>query len=177
MPEKEESVLSSEQRTPLERVIRRILSGVMYAGMGAMLVLMLLTVIHATGRYGLNMPIMGLVEISSFLLVIIIFSSGAYTEVERAHITIGTIVDTLSDRTQAIIDSISYIFSLGLCLVAFWYTIKQAMFYYDERYTSMILGILHFPFVLYVAIGWITLAAAIFLRLLRFLPRAVRRSS
>ena len=177
MPEKKKFVLFSEQVTPWDRVISRILSWVMYVGMGAMFVLMFLTVIHAIGRYGFNKPIKGLVEISSFMLVIIIFSSGAYTEVEKAHISIGTILDMLSDRAQAIIDSISYILSLGLCVVAFWYTIKQAIYYIDERYASLILGIPHYPFVFYVAVGWITLAAAILLRLLHFLPRTVRRLS
>lgn len=176
MSEEKKLDLFSNRASPWEKALSRILLGVLYFGMVVMIILMLLTVAHAIGRYAFDCPIEGLVELSCFMLVIIIFSTAACTEMEKAHIVIGTIVDRLSERNQAIIDSISYVLSLMLTLVAFWYTVEQGLYYIEEDYGSLILSIPHFPFVFFVAIGWITLAVAILLRLIHFL-KAIRRAS
>jgi TRAP-type C4-dicarboxylate transport system permease small subunit len=176
MPDEKEVGLFPINAAPWEKVVGRITLGVLYFGMAVMFILMLLTVVHAVGRYAFNAPIEGLVELSCFMLVIIIFSTAAHTEVKKSHIVIGTIVDRFSEKTQAIIDSISYVLSLLLTLVAFWYTIEQGFYYIEEDYGSLILSIPHYPFVFFVAIGWITLAVAIVLRLINFL-KTIRRAT
>ena len=153
---------------PWEKVISRILLGLMYFGMIVMISLMMLTVVHATGRYAFNTPIEGLVELSCFMLVMIIFCSGPYTEIAKAHIVIGTLVDRFSARTQAIIDAFSYLLSLALTLIACYYTMQQAIYYIDEDYTSLILSIPHYPFVFFLAFGWLMLGLAITVRLIHF---------
>ena len=175
MSEELEVGLVTNQVPAWEKVVNGILLAVMYLGMVVMIALMSLTVVHATGRYAFNAPIEGLVELSCFMLVMIIFACGPYTEVAKAHIIIGTLVDRFSPRGQAIADTFSYLLSLGLTLVAFWYTVEQGIYYIEEEYASLMLSIPHYPFVFFVAFGWLMLGVAIIVRLTHFIPNIFRR--
>lgn len=142
--------------------------------MAFVVVMTLLTVVHAVGRYGFKEPIRGLMEMSCFMLIIIIFLSGAYTQVVKGHVSVGLIVDRFSKRTQAIIDSVTYIISLAVVIVAFWQSLVRGMNLIGSGYVTAALGIPHFPFPFVMAFGWAIFALAILMHLIHFLPRAFR---
>ena len=166
----------SSQDAPWERQIARVLLWFLYVGMAFLVIMMVLTVVHALGRYFLGQPIPGLVEMSSFMLVIIIFLAAAYTEVVKGHIVIGIAVDRLSERTQAIIDSITYVLSLVLASVALWQSVVRGILIMEVGKVTSVLAIPHFPFIYVLAFGWVILGLAILLHLIHFVARAVRRA-
>lgn len=165
----------SRQDAPWERGIVSTTLGLQYVGGVFLVALMVLTVIHAMGRYFFGKPIPGLVEMSSFMLVVIIFLTGAYTEIQKGHTVIGIVLERLSERTQAIIDSITYILSLAFVVVAIWRTVAQGVFLMGAEYESAVLGIPHAPFLFVVALGWLMLGLAILVNLIHSCRRAVRR--
>lgn len=175
MSENEGTGLLPNQNLPLEQLITRLFSWILITGMGFVVIMMLMTVVHAIGRYGFSKPIPGLVEMSSFMLVIIIFSSAACTEMNGSHIVIGILADKFPKRVQACLDSFMYILSLGLVIVTIWQTIKRGMFVEQVQYMSAVLHIPHYPFLYITAFGWTLLGVAIFLRLIHFVVRASGR--
>ena len=174
MEENKYTSFFSKRDAPWERRIAQVLGVVQYVGMAFVVLMMVLTVIHAVGRYGFNKPITGLVEMSCFMLVIIIFLTGAYTQVVKGHICITLVVDRFSERTQAIIDSITYTLSLAFAIVVFWQSVVRGVYLMGSGYVTAMLGIPHFPFLYIVAIGWGLLALAILLHLIHFVDCAVR---
>lgn len=165
----------AKQDSFLEHFISRLLLWALYFGMAFVVVMMILTVIHALGRYGFNTPIPGLVEMSSFMLVLIIFLTIAYTEVEKAHISIGLLVDNLPRRVQAVLDCIMYFLSIVVTAVACWQTISRGLFVKQCEYVSAILHIPHYPFVFIAAFGWALLGMALILRFIRLVGTAFGR--
>ena len=175
MPENKETSFFSRQDSPWERRIADVLRVLGDVGMWFVVAMMALTVVHAIGRYLFNLPVPGLVELSSFMLVVVIFLTGAYTQVVKGHISIGLVIDRLSERTQAIIDSGTYILCLAVAIVAFWQSVARGIYILEAGYVSVVLGIPPFPFLFIVAFGWGILGLAILMHLIHFFLRAVRR--
>ena len=146
-----------------------------YGGTGIFVAMMIITVVHGIGRYGFDRPIPGLIELSSYMLVGGGILVGAYTMVLKGHITIGMLVDRLSERTQALIDSITYILCLVFAIVALWQAFVQGLFLMPTGQSSNILDIPVFPFLFIIGIGWGLLCLAIVMHLVHFLPRAVKK--
>jgi TRAP-type C4-dicarboxylate transport system permease small subunit len=174
LPENKEVSFFSLQDAPWERRVAGTLRVLGYVGMAFVVAMMLLTVVHATGRYIFNKPVLGVVEMSSFMLIMVIFLTGAYTQVLKGHIRVGVVVDRLPERAQAIIDSLTYILSAGFVGIALWQAVVQGFHRMEEGYVSIILGIPPFPFLFVMAFGWGMLALALLMHLRYFLSKAVR---
>jgi len=89
----------------------------------------------------------------------------AYCQVEKGHISVGLLVERLSRRQQAVVDSITYTIALVMCTVTIWRTVVKGIYVFEENPVSAILRIPDAPFVMLVAFGWFILVIAIFLHL------------
>ena len=76
-----------------------------------LLAIMLLTVADVTGRYVLNRPIRGAIEISMQMMSYVVFLCLAYTLVKGAHVRISLALDSLPQRLRIQAEVIA-----GLCL-------------------------------------------------------------
>jgi len=97
------------------------------AGMGglvcagcALLTMMVVVVANVLGRFALNKPITGTVEIVGLSGVILISIALIYTEVKRGHIIISVAIDKLPQRVQAILRKGTILFSLGAVALLVW---------------------------------------------------------
>lgn len=144
-------------------------------GGATIVVLMFLTVAHVIGRYFLGSPLPGMVELSSFMLVIIIFLTSGYNEVAKAHTVIRIAIERFPEKVQAIIDTITYLMSLVIIAIACWQSIVRAIFTMKTEYSSAVWGIPHFPFLLVVAFGWLILGLAVLMNLIHSYHKAVGR--
>ena len=159
----------------LEGHARNILKLCQYIGVGVILALMILTVANSIGRYGFNQPVNGVIELSSYLLLTSAFLVGGYVMVVKSHITIGIFVDRLSERTQAIFDSLTYMFCLVVAIAAVWQSVSQGIFMMEARQATAILHIPHFPFYFLIAFGWGLLGVAILMQLIDSLHKGMKR--
>ena len=175
MSEAGESGFFSAQDSPLERRIAAVLKVLAYAGVVIIVALMFFTVAHSLGRYGFNRPIPGLAEVSSFMLITASFLVIPYTQVLKGHLAIGLLIDRLSERKRAIIDSFTHIICLLTAILILWRSVVEAFRMMRGDYVTQILGLPEFPIMAIVAAGWGLLALAILLHLIHFILRAVRR--
>lgn len=159
----------------IERIISPVLKALHYLGMIFALLMMLLTTVHAIGRYIFGLPVPGLVELSSYMLVAMIFLTAPYTEMVKGHIAIGVLVDRLSEKTQAIIDIFIYMLCLAVSVIAAWQTFVRGYFIMQERQVSTILSIPNAPFIFLVGIGWSMFSLAILIHLVNSISRAVKK--
>ena len=73
----------------------------------ALFVMMLLTVSDVFLRKVYSRSIMGTVELSEFLLIILVFCSLAYTELVHGHVKVDLFMSRFNERTQAILTAIT----------------------------------------------------------------------
>lgn len=159
----------------LDKCITKIIKIALYFGMAAVVAMMLITVIHAVGRYTIATPVPGIIELSGYLLVTAVFLIGAYAMLQKRHISIGIIVDRLSERKQAIIESVTFIISLIFIFAASWQTFFRASYIMKQGQASAILHIPNSPFYYMVAVGWVLFGLAILVQLVHSIGRAVKK--
>jgi TRAP-type transport system small permease protein len=71
-------------------------------------------------RYFLNKPILGTVEISSYLLVIFCFTGIAFTQSQRGHIALELFTQRLPKRMSRVLQIITSTLSLAVFAVITW---------------------------------------------------------
>lgn len=95
------------------RAVRRFNKWTHYISGAALLTILFLTVADITGRNVLNNPVSGTVEVTSMLLVVVVFLAVARSEDMGDHITIDLIYERVGERAKKFLD----IFSDGLTVV------------------------------------------------------------
>jgi len=137
------------------RPISVVLQGV---GAGVLTVMMLLTASDVTLRQ-FKFPIMGTDDITAFLMAILVSFGLAYCAIRKGHVRVDLIVERLPSRVQAIIDTVTTLLGLGLCILITWQSFVNMVSLYNSGATSWTLNIIAFPFAGLVAFGfaWFTL--------------------
>ncbi len=137
----------------LENIINPVIKIVHYIGWVILLLMMFLTIVDVTGRKFFSAPITGSYELTEFMLALLIFSSVAYTQIQKGHIAMEALVSKFSPRIQALIDSIVYLVSMILALLLTWQLLEHAK---RLKMGNNVTGVLHLPihpFVIATAIG------------------------
>ena len=154
------------------RPVSKVLNGV---GVVVLTLLMFLTAADVIGRYTLNRPILGSMDLTEYMLAILIAFGLAYCAIIKGNVRIELVVMLFSERTQAIINSITAIFGLGLFSLITWRSFMHMMGLLDRGATSGVLYIPVFPFVGLVTLGSGLLCLVLIAEWLEFLSKAVRK--
>jgi tripartite ATP-independent transporter DctM subunit len=108
-------------------------------------------------RYFFNSPIAGSYELIEFMMVFVVFLGLSYTQVKKDHLAIDLFTNTLSERTMAVISSLTYSLSAGVFGLITWRLIDRALTEYEVGTVSTVLNI---P--LWMSY-WVTVAGALIL--------------
>ena len=104
-------------------VVRRVNRWLHWVAGVALLGILFLTVADITGRSAFNNPVPGTVEVTSLVLVIVVFLGVAHSEDMGDHISVDLIYVRVGDRAKAVLDVISDVLSvavLGLLAFQLW---------------------------------------------------------
>ena len=146
--------------------------------MVVLLSLMFLTVGDVVGRYlvgvipGLG-PISGSFELTEFMLAVIVLTAIGHTQMKDEHISIDLVVQRLSRRTQAIIDTVTNFLSLAMFALVTWRTIEYAQLLNQSHDVSGVLRLPVYPFLIVAAVGTFMFCLAMLSSFLRTLRSAV----
>lgn len=110
-----DGLLSAVERTTLR------INGVV-AGIGGLLIVVLvaLTTVDVAGRYLLNKPLAGTLEMQQILLAFIALMPLAYTLATGGHVRFQLLIDRLGRRARAALDLLAAVLGLGVFSVLFW---------------------------------------------------------
>jgi len=122
------------------------------SGVGAVFLipLMLVTAADVICRNLFNLPIMGVVESSGYLLAIFILLGFGYAEQVKAHVRVAIMTSRLSPRAQLILSMMTILMSLFIFSILAWQGVVVGV---EERTVSDLLRIPQYPFRLLVAVG------------------------
>lgn len=124
---------------------------------GALILMTLLICIHVLLRSTLNMPILGIVEDVEVLSAIMISLSLAYSQMHKAQVTIGLLVEKLSSQGKSVIHGITLFLSLIFFIIVTWQMVVHSHRLWTDR---LITDVMRYP--LFLIVGIVAFGFALF---------------
>jgi TRAP-type C4-dicarboxylate transport system permease small subunit len=160
------------QLDDFQRVIRRATYSVCAVGMFLAIPLMLITTADVVSRGFFNKPIPGTLELSEYMLSIIILLGAAYTQQVKGHVGVDFLTKRFSPRTRGIIEIITNLLCMFIIAIMVWQGFKEGI---HEKTVSDMLRVPQWPFRLLVAIGGLLLWLEFLVDLLNSIARTGRQ--
>lgn len=146
----------------IEREAHRLSIVLLGTGAVVLAVMMFLTGADVFLRYLFNRPITGSYELTEFMMLLVVFFGLAYTQVKRGHVSVDLVVRRLSERAQAVTNSIAFLVSLGIFSLISWQIVLLAKDKCAKGHVSRVLGVPYCPF-LFMAAFAATVLCLVFL--------------
>ncbi len=137
-----------------KNTIRKITRGLCYTGMFFAIPLMLITTVDAIGRDMFDKPLPGTIELSEYMLSIIILLGAAYTQQVKGHVGVDFLTKRMSTKTKSAIGVITTLASMFIITIVIWQGYLEGI---NEKTVSDMLRVPQKPFRLLVSIGGILL--------------------
>ena len=141
----------------------------------AMMAIILVTVLDVFLRYVFNRPILGTIEITEYLMVVLSFLAIASCAMDKGHVTVDLLFQRLKKRWKTIYEAFGFLLCLILYVPMTYVFIPEArnVALIDER--SEILGIPAFPFYVVVIIGCALVTIVLLIELFNSLKRLTEK--
>jgi len=152
---------------PVSKLMGRIASVIL-------VLMMLLTVTDVFLRKVFSRSILGTVEVSEFLLLIVIFFTLADTEIFNGHVKVDLVMSRFGDRVQGIVDMVTQFICFLLCGLITWSTLVYSEQMRVSGEVSQDLWIPIYPFIYIVAMGCAILALTLLITFLKALMKVVK---
>lgn len=136
---------------PLSRFMSRIASVILF-------LMMILTILDVVLRKLASKSILGTVELTEFMLVILVFFSLAQTEVLDGHVKVDLVMSRFSARVQGLMDMLTQFVCFVLALLITWSSLdySEKMRLSEEVTQDLLIPI--YPFIYFVALGCLVLS-------------------
>ena len=128
--------------------------------MGALFLMMLLTVADVVLRATLNKPIIGATEIIEQMMVAIVFLGLGWCALQEKHIWVELFASRYAPGTQRAIDVGVYLVGLLLVGTICWRTFVTTLIVMDLGITCSYIEVPKYPFYALAAFGWAVLFVA-----------------
>ena len=142
---------------PISKIVNRIASGVLFC-------MMLLTIADVFLRKVFSQSILGTVEVTEFMMVILLFFALAQTEVLNGHVRVDLIMSRFGERTQTLVDTITQLVCFLLFGLFTWSTLVYAAKMRASGEVSQDLWLPVYPFIYVVALGCALLALSLLIK-------------
>ena len=159
----------------LEALLRRAIGVASAISLVALAAMTAVTVVDVAGRYLLNRPLPGALELSELLMVFLVFGAFAVTERRGGHVDIDVVVNRFPPRGRALSESFAALLSMGFWGAITWRTALHAQNIRTAGETTPNLGLPTAPFVWMAAVGTALFTLALLGRTLAALRRIVGR--
>jgi TRAP-type C4-dicarboxylate transport system permease small subunit len=133
-----------------QRAIRRITYAACAVGMFLALPLMIITTTDVISRGFFNKPIPGTLELSEYMLSIIILLGAAYTQQVKGHVGVDFLTKRFTKKTRGFVNIITTFFCMFIVAIMVWQGFVEGI---HEKTVSDMLRVPQWPFRLLVAIG------------------------
>ena len=150
-----------------EKFIRLIIEASGIVGVVILLAMMMMTVADVIMRYFFRRPIIGSEEISTLLMVCVVFLGIAWCALKDGHISVDIITGKLSKRGRAFLNGFDNILTFALALIIAWRTFLEAVSVKKMDVNSPLLSIPRYPFIFVTAFGFLLLFFAALILFIR----------
>jgi len=146
-------ILLGKNGKTADKVVQNTVDVLCYVAMGILLVLMFLGTGDVIGRYTLNTPIKGTLEISRFLVAGIVFFGWGYVQITRGHISVDIVISHWSKKAQARLALAMHFIMLFVFSLIAWQGTVTALDSLRSGRIIMTIDIPLYPFQFFVPLG------------------------
>jgi tripartite ATP-independent transporter DctM subunit len=143
----------------------------------ALFVMMMIIVYDILIRTLFRKTFIGALETVELLLVIVIFSGLARSEVEDRHIRVGILLSCFSQKIQSLVETLIYFMSLMICLIMTWQAVVEALVLRNRGAISSMLRLPIYPFVFLMALCLAIFSMALLVRFIGTLTQLLQSGS
>ncbi len=111
---------AQEKGSSFKNIIGNIASVVNRIGVFFVLIMMILTTADVFLRYTFNRPIIGVFEMTEFMMLIVVGFALAYTQLTKNNINVDILTNKLPGKAQAALDVFSYLLGFGVFALIAW---------------------------------------------------------
>lgn len=142
---------------------------------GCLAVMAVLTVLDVLGRYLLNRPLPGALELSEFTLGLLVFFGLGLTGLTGGQVVVDILYERFPPRLRAGADAVNAALGVALWALIAWRSAEQAWHVRLRGEVSTVLGLPTYPFLYATALGCAVMALALVSRFLAALGRPPAR--
>jgi TRAP-type C4-dicarboxylate transport system permease small subunit len=141
----------------------------------ALMAMMGIVVCNIIGRIFFKAPVMGTLEIAGFAGVIVVAVAIGFAQREHRNIFVDIVVARFPARIRIIVDSFTYLLSLGAVGFLFWAVAESAFESLIQEEITLTLGIKTFPFRFIWAAGLLILCGFLLQHLIQNLSKGLKK--
>ena len=134
------------------------------AGICVFMVMVFMTFLDVFMRYMFNRPMNGIFEITAMLMPLVVFSSVAYTQCTKSHISMDLLTGKLSEPHRNVLEFSTGVWSLAVCLLSVY---ASCVYAFNTKLIILTLNLSVKPFVLFVSFGFALMALVILIDVVR----------
>lgn len=146
----------------LKKFSQRLCSFSNYLGCAILFLLMFLTIVDFAGRYVFNKPVLGMFELTEFMMVSLVFLGMGYTQRNNGHISVTIFARWVSPAAQFFLRLFNNVLSSMLLLIISVKSFTYSLAIKDAGDVSAILKIPVYPFIMVVSFGALVMIIEIF---------------
>ena len=160
--------------TGLDTVVRRGVGAANAIALVALVAMTLVTVVDVAGRYLLNRPLPGGLELSELLMVFLVFGCFAFVELQNRHVDVDVLVNRFPPWGRACCEGLAGLLSAGFWGAIAWRSMIRALDIRAAGETTTNLGLPIWPFIGVAAIGSALFTVVLLIRRFEVVRRLVR---
>lgn len=143
-------------------------------GAGVLALMMVFQSADVVLRYFFSRPVTGSIELTEFMMVVVIFFGVVHTQLHGGHINVDLVISRLSARVQAVVNSVTTFATLGIFALISWQSIIFAQSLEASQRSSASWHIPLHPFAYLVAVGSALLSIVLIGNLSNQLTQAIK---
>ena len=157
------------------KAINTVSRWLIYLTMVLVLALMLLTVSDVFMRFVFDDPITGTTEMAMYIMVCLVCGMGLCA-LRGEHIVVDLVMSHFSPRVQSIVDSITLVISLAICVVITWQGFLNSLWERQFKYiASTMFPVPTYPFWWVYLLGCAVLCVATFALAIKKTREAIKK--
>ena len=138
-------------------------------GAVGLVVMMAVVVIDVTLRSSFAISLMSSIDIVIMSLIIVVFCGIAYVELQRDHIKVTILTDTLPAFAQQVVITNGYLLSVAMAGILAWRTFAQAQFLKNTNIVFGVIDVPEWPFITIAGLFMVLFFLAVLINFLDYL--------
>ncbi|MBN2059197.1 MAG: TRAP transporter small permease [Deltaproteobacteria bacterium] len=139
----------------LNKILEPVSRYLNYCGAFFLLILMALVIVHIAGRYFLNRPVEGAVELIELLMIFIVFLGFGYVAVRKMNVAIDFFVQMLPEKIKNAIEVVTCLLSIVIVTLITWQALVHLKVLFSSGQATGVIQIPHYPFMILLFVGYL----------------------
>ena len=141
----------------LLKTLKSLSTYLAYIGAFSLFAMMCLTMADVGLRYLFNRPILGVFEITEFMVLVLIFSFLGYTQARKSHVSVDLFMRLFPERLKTLIEIVNHLACLVIMALIAWMGVDKAIELMEAGEASANLALPTYPFAFFLVLGCVVI--------------------